>query len=97
MMLADQTKDAIGETFNIGQGKEETIKKIAEITVKTYEEITGIKQQISFKFEKARRGDVMRHRSDISYARKVLGYKPSVGLKEGISRYINWRLQLKQY
>lgn len=94
IMLADQTKDAIGETFNIGQGKEETIKKIAEITLKTYEEITGIKQKISFKFEKARRGDVMRHRSDISYARKVLDYKPSIKLKEGISRYINWRLGL---
>lgn len=92
MMLADQTKNAIGDTFNIGQGKEESIKKIAEITLKTYEEITGIKQKISFKFEKARRGDVMRHNSNISHARKILGYRPTISLKEGITRYINWRL-----
>jgi len=95
MMLADQTKNAIGGTFNIGQGKEETIKKIANITLKTYEEITGIDLKIKLKFEKARKGDVMRHNADISHARKILGYKPSIGLKEGISRYITWRLNQK--
>ena len=95
MMLADLTKNAIGQTFNIGQGKEETIKKIAETTLKIYEEITGIKINTKLKFEKARKGDVIRHNSNISYARKILGYKPSIKLKEGISRYINWRLKLK--
>ena len=95
MMLADQTKNAIGGTFNIGQGKEETIKKIANVTLKTYEEITGIDLKTKLKFEKARKGDVMRHNADISHARKILGYKPSIGLKEGISRYITWRLNQK--
>jgi len=94
IMLADQTKSALGETFNIGQGKEETIKKIAETTLETYGEIIGIKQKISIKFEKARKGDVMRHCADISYARKILGYKPSIKLKDGISKYIKWRLHL---
>jgi len=95
MMLADQTKNAIGGTFNIGQGKEETIKKIAETTLKIYEEITGIKLKSGLKFEKGRKGDVMRHNANISHARKVLGYKPSIGLKEGISRYIDWRIASK--
>lgn len=92
IMLADQTKNAIGETFNIGQGREEAIKKIAEITLKKYEEITGIKQKIEFKFESPRKGDVMRHKADIAFARRVLGYRPSIKLDEGISRYIKWRL-----
>ncbi len=95
IMLADQTKNAIGGTFNIGQGKEETIKKIAETTLKIYEGITGIKLKTRLKFEKARKGDVMRHNANISQARKVLGYKPTIKLKEGISRYIRWRLNPK--
>jgi len=95
MMLGDQTKNAIGGTFNIGQGKEETIKKIAETTLKIYEEITGIRLKTGLKFEKSRKGDVMRHKANISHARKVLGYKPSIKLKDGIFRYVNWRLSLK--
>ena len=95
MMLGDQTKNAIGGTFNIGQGKEETIKKIAETTLKIYEEITGITLKTRLQFEKPRKGDVMRHKANISHARKVLGYKPSIKLKEGISRYVSWRLNNK--
>ena len=85
----------IGGTFNIGQGKEETIKKIAETTLKIYEEITGITLKTRLQFEKPRKGDVMRHKANISHARKVLGYKPSIKLKEGISRYVSWRLNNK--
>jgi len=95
IMLADQTKNAIGGTFNIGQGKEETIKKIAQATLKIHEEITGIKLKSGLKFEKARKGDVMRHNANISHARKILGYKPSIKLEEGISRYIKWRISSK--
>jgi len=47
------------------------------------------------KFEKSRRGDVMRHRADITHAKKILGYKPTVDLEEGISRYVNWKINLK--
>ena len=93
IMLADQIKSAIGDTFNIGQGKEESIKNIAKITLKKYEEITGINLRIKFKFEKNRKGDVKRHKSDISHARKILGYTPRIELSEGISKYIHWRLK----
>jgi len=95
IMLADQTERAIGDTFNIGQGKEESIKKIAMITLKKYEEISGMKLNKLLKFEKSRRGDVMRHRADITHAKKILGYKPTVDLEEGISRYVNWKINLK--
>ncbi len=92
IILADQTKNAIGDTFNIGQGKEVQIRKVARIFIKKYEEITGKKIINELKFEAARKGDVMRHLADISHARKVLGYKPTIKLDEGIERYISWRL-----
>jgi len=95
IMLADQTKNAIGDTFNIGQGKEESIKKIAKIVIKKYQEITGKEDKIGLTFIKNRKGDVMRHCADISHSRKILRYKPEIKLEEGITRYINWRCSQK--
>jgi len=91
IMLADQTKSAIGDTFNIGQGKEESVKKIAKIFLKKFQEITGKENIIELKFVKSRKGDVKRHCADITHSRKILGYKPFVKLEEGIERYIKWR------
>jgi UDP-glucose 4-epimerase len=95
IMLADKTKNAIGDTFNIGQGKEITIKEIVDTTLDIYQKITGIKLDNKIKYEKTRKGDVMRHCASISHARKILGYKPSIGLKEGIEKYVKWRISIK--
>lgn len=91
IMLTDQTKNAIGGTFNIGQGKEESIKKIAKMVLKKYVEITGKENKMNLKYVKSRKGDVNRHCADISHSRKILGYKPVIKLEEGITRYIFWR------
>ncbi len=95
IILADQTKNALGDTINIGQGKEVKIKKVAEILVKKYQELTGKESKMEFKFERERKGDVLRHRADISHARKILGYKPRIDLEEGITRYLKWKLGMK--
>jgi len=92
IMLMDQTKNAIGETFNIGQGKEVSIEKIAKITLKKYQDLTGKKINAEFKYQAARKGDVMRHLASISHARKVVGYKPTIKLEEGIELFLKWRL-----
>jgi len=92
IMLADKNRNAIGDTFNIAQGKETSIKKIAEIMIQKYNEITG--KDLVFKpiYKKSRPGDVKRHLADISHARRVLGYKPSISLEEGVKRLIEWNL-----
>lgn len=92
IMLADQSKKAISNTFNIGQGEEVSIKKIAEIMIKKYQTLTGKKIKQGLKFEKPRKGDVMRHLADISYAKKTIGYSPIVSIEEGIERYLKWKL-----
>ena len=61
--------------------------------IKKYSEITGKNLNFELKYEKVRKGDVKRHLADISHAKKVLGYNPTITLKEGIGRYINWRLK----
>ncbi len=92
IMLMDQTKNAIGETFNIGQGKEVSIEKVAKITLKKYQDLTGKKINAEFKYQAARKGDVMRHLASISHARKVVGYKPTIKLEQGIELFLKWRL-----
>ena len=92
IMLTDQNENALGDTFNIGQGKETCIKKIAETMIEKYSEITGEQLNLDIEYSKPRSGDVMRHLADISHAKKVLGYKPRVTLEEGITNFIEWNL-----
>jgi len=94
IMLADQTKNAIGETFNIGQGEEVSIKKIAKLMIENYQNITNKDVNVKLSFKKPRKGDVARHLSDISHAKKILGYKPSIKLDEGLANYITWKLNI---
>jgi len=94
IMLADQNSNALGNTFNIGQGKETSIKNLAKTMIKQYEKFDGKKRGIKLEFKKPRKGDVKRHLADISRAKKILGYKPKVKLEEGISEYLNWKISL---
>jgi len=90
IMLADQTENAIGDTFNIGQGKEASINEIGKKVIEEYNQISGKNLKGKITYTKQRKGDVMRHLADISHARKILGYKPEISLKEGIRKYISW-------
>jgi nucleoside-diphosphate-sugar epimerase len=44
-------------------------------------------------YEAARAGDIMHSWADISAARQLLGYEPSVGFQEGLRRAIDWYRQ----
>lgn len=89
--LAAEEPCAVGQTFNIAQGKETSVKDLANMMIKKYAEITGKNLKLHLEFEKERPGDVKRHLGDISLATRILGYKPKIDLEEGISRYIKWR------
>jgi len=93
IMLTDQSKDSLGETFNIGQGREEKILDVAKTTASKFAEMTGSDTRISFSFQKERKGDTKRHLADIGKAKRRLGYRPKIKLEEGIERYISWRLK----
>jgi len=92
IMLADQNEDAVGDTFNIAQGREVRIRDIAKVMIKKFKEITGKDVRLDLEFTHKRKGDVMRHLADISHAKKVLGYKPIITFQEGIVKYIEWRI-----
>ena len=44
-------------------------------------------------YKEARQGDVRDSQADISKAEKLLGYKPVVGLEEGLRKTVEWYKQ----
>lgn len=48
----------------------------------------GVDVQLDVKPRQA--GDVLRTHADVGKAHKLLGYAPSVGVEEGIPRFVDW-------
>ncbi|QLH04017.1 epimerase [Nitrosopumilus oxyclinae] len=92
IFLADKRTKAIGKALNIGQGKETSINQVAKMMIKQYSGITETSVSSKILYKKERKGDVRRHFADISYAKKILGYKPQISLEEGVNKYLQWAL-----
>lgn len=92
IISSSEEPEAIGDTFNIGYGAEISIKKMAKVMIKKYSEITGKKIDFDLIYQRSRKGDVKRHLSDISHAKKVLGYKPKISFEEGVYKYLSWKI-----
>jgi dTDP-L-rhamnose 4-epimerase len=84
--LALELPEAAGHVFNVGSGEHYTVREIAERVAgvlgrdDVQPEITG----------KYRVGDIRHCFSDISHARRVLGYAPSVSLDDGLAELASW-------
>ena len=85
IMAAGLSGDSVGQTFNLGSGKEIRIRElantIAEVLPKHGSEIVHVE---------SRPGDVLRLLADSSKAEKFLNFEPTVSLKEGLSRLREW-------
>jgi UDP-glucose 4-epimerase len=75
-------KETGGEIFQIATFKETTVNEIAESVRSIVEEETGRKVKIVY--GNRRPGDVRRNYSDISKARRMLGYEPVYDLGSGL-------------
>ncbi len=67
-----------GEAINIGAGRAASLLELARAIA----EVRGRKPEI--RFGAVRRGDIRYSLSDISLAKKLLGYKPRFSLKQGL-------------
>jgi dTDP-L-rhamnose 4-epimerase len=84
-LLAMEKSGADGRALNIGSGEPVTINQIANelaeaLGTRAFAEITG----------KYRAGDIRHCFADISAATQLLGYRPQVGLKQGIEELVAW-------
>ena len=85
---AASTPEAVGETFNLGSGREISIGDLVDLIARQ------IGRQISPAVDNERvrpsGSEVERLLADASRARKVLGWSPSVSLEDGIRRTLEW-------
>ena len=77
-------KTTRGKVINIASGKERTINEIIT-TIAEYLECHA-----PIVYNPPRRGDVRRHFADISLAKKLIGFEPTVPFNEGIKQTIEW-------
>lgn len=89
LISAGECDEMVGQTVNIAAGREVSINEIAATVLKLLAHNDGLSPQ----HIEPRPGDVRRHYADISKARQVLGFRPRMGIKKGISHYIDWVLK----
>lgn len=85
ILLAAKTDVSLGQVVNIARGQEVSIGELARVL----QEAAGV-AVVAPEFAPARPADVRCHCADITLARKVLGYEPTVSLEEGLRQYAAW-------
>lgn len=95
-VLAAVTPSALGQTINLGSGKEISVGDLAQLIAR----LVGRPIQIESDTERVRpeSSEVERLLADNTRAQNVLGWKPEVTLEDGLQRTIGWmQIHLGRY
>ncbi|HVS83679.1 MAG TPA: SDR family oxidoreductase [Pyrinomonadaceae bacterium] len=84
-MRAAEADKGIGEVINIANGERVTINHLFQLL----RAITG-RDDVKPEYQEARTGDILHSLADISRARELLGYAPTVGLARGLQATVEW-------
>ena len=87
-LKAGETPGIEGETFNLGVGQEVSVKDLVEMILEMIDHTVNI--VIDQDRLRPQKSEVLRLLSDNQRARKILGWKPEVQLKEGLRLTIEW-------
>ena len=84
-LKAATSSQGVGKVLNVAIGERITLNQLLA-------ELKGLlgKSDVKVDYREARVGDVRHSLADISRAREFLGYEPTVGLREGLQRTIDW-------
>lgn len=85
ILAAGLSENSVGETINLGSGKEIQVKELAN----TIAQALG-RPHADFTHVEPRPGDVLRLLADSSKAKKLLGFQPSVALRDGLTLLRDW-------
>lgn len=83
-ILASEANEVSGEVFNIAGGEKATVNSMVE----KINEV--LQKKIKPSYDDVRPGEIKHSFADISKARKVLKYEPSVSFSEGLKKTIHW-------
>jgi UDP-glucose 4-epimerase len=84
VLAASAGPEAVGQALNIGYGKRTTLLELVGIL----NELLGTAVRPTF--AEPRRGDVRDSEAAILKARELIGYRPLVGVREGLDKTIRW-------
>src|SRR5581483_2396878 len=84
-LRAAESGAAVGHVINIANGESITVNQL----LRTVQELTG-RSDIRAKYEPPRAGDVRDSLADLTLAKNLLGYTPTVGLEAGLRKTIDW-------
>ncbi len=87
-VLAASSPDAIGKTLNLGTGKGILIKELAHLIIQLMDRSVEI--EIDQNRVRPSESEVTQLLSDNTFAQDLLGWKPQVGLEEGLKTTIEW-------
>ena len=82
---------AVGQTVNLGSGREISVNELAREVAKTAE-----RPDAKVVHDNPRPGEVMRLYADNARARELLGFAPKITLAEGLKKLKEWYLQSKE-
>lgn len=84
--LAIESDQASGQAINIGTGEPTTIVGVAETLIELLDK-GSLSPDI---IERSRIGDVRHGYADVSKARELLGFEPSIPFEDGMRRLVEW-------
>jgi UDP-glucuronate decarboxylase len=89
-----------GGPVNIGAETETTVGELAETIVRIVKQKTGAggqaAQEVAINYVARTEDDPSRRVPDCSRARELLGWRPEVGLEDGLERTVDWHLALRR-
>jgi UDP-glucose 4-epimerase len=85
ILAAGLSDNSVGETINLGSGKEIQIRDLAATIAQVLD-----RPKAEIDHIEPRPGDVLRLLADSSKARKLLGFQPCVALRDGLARLRDW-------
>jgi UDP-glucose 4-epimerase len=85
ILAAGLSDSSVGETINLGSGKEIQVRELAN----TIAQVLG-RPDADITHVEPRPGDVRRLLADSSKAKRLLGFQPSVALRDGLTLLRDW-------
>ena len=77
--------EASGRAINLARGGRTSVNSLYAMVQRA----TGVEREALYK--EPRTGDIRDSQADISLARKLLGFEPSVAVEDGLRRTVEWQ------
>ncbi len=85
LLLSADEDAAVGKALNVGSGRAVTVREVAQTLARVLG--TDAEPEVTGKY---RVGDIRNCWADISLAREVLGYEPTVSFEQGMEELVGW-------